>query len=103
MRIPRKAILSPHSIFHKMWRTHNKAYLLQPHEEKRSYLTCIKEELKQRCCAEDFVLHGYCIMSNHAHETGQVGDRLEPFSDHMRRAHGRFGLEFNQRHGQRAF
>ena len=97
MRIPRNAILSPHSIFHKMWRTHNKAYLLQPHAEKRSYLACIQEDQRQRCRAEDFVLHGYCIMSNHAHETGQLGDLLKPFSDHMRRAHGRFGLEFNQR------
>jgi hypothetical protein len=39
-------------------------------------------------------------MSNHVHETGQTGSRLQPLSDHMRRAHGRFGQAYNKRHGR---
>jgi len=37
-------------------------------------------------------------MSNHAHVNGSVGDIHTPFSNHMRRAHSRFGISFNKRH-----
>jgi hypothetical protein len=120
MRVPRKAVLGPESRFHKIWRAHNREFLMQAHEEKRRYLRAIREDYLARCTdraacsgpgrlsqflrvavADRFALYGYCIMSNHAHETGKTGAQLKPLSEHMRRAHGRFGQGYNRRH-QRA-
>ena len=98
MRISRRAILLPNTIFHKMWRTHNKEFLLQPHQEKREYLFCVKQDIQKRCAPKDFVLHSYCLMSNHVHETGELMGEIGSLSEHMRRAHGRFGQGFNKRH-----
>jgi putative transposase len=73
---------------------------MESHDEKRRYLYSIKNDYLKTCKKEDFILHGYCIMSNHVHETGRIGENLVPFSNHMRRAHGRFGLCYNKRHGR---
>jgi putative transposase len=37
-------------------------------------------------------------MANHAHEASEIRGDSKAFSEHMRRAHGRFGLGFNKRH-----
>ncbi len=37
-------------------------------------------------------------MTNHNHTNGSVGEEPSLYSDHMRRAHSRFGMVFNKRH-----
>ncbi len=37
-------------------------------------------------------------MANHAHEVDELRGTLRSYSEHMRRAHGLFGLRFNKRH-----
>lgn len=98
MRIPRNIVLLPFSYFHMMWRTHNREFLLADHKEKLRYLRAVRDDYLKNCKPEDFVLNGYTMMSNHAHLNGSIGPDHKPLSDHMRRAHSRFGLAFNKRH-----
>jgi len=98
MRVPRKYVLGSNTAFHKIWRAHNREFLMQSHEEKRSYLHFVKDDYLQEGHKSGLVFYAYCVMSNHVHETGKIGPELEPFSNHMRRAHGRFGLSYNKRH-----
>lgn len=73
---------------------------MQDHGEKHRYLSYLKDDYLKRCQRTDFVIYGYCIMSNHVHENGKMGTELSNFSNHMRRAHGRFGMSYNRRHGR---
>lgn len=100
MRIPRKFVLGCNSIFHKIWRAHNREFLLQSHDEKRRYLFFLRDDYLKHCQPSDFQLFGYCIMGNHVHETGKVSVDLQRFSNHMRRAHSRFGLSYNRRNNR---
>jgi REP element-mobilizing transposase RayT len=98
MRVPRKLVLKPHSYFHMMWRAHNREYIMQSHAEKLRYLRAVRDDYLKNCNPEQFELHGYAVMSNHAHLNGQLNDDHKPYSEHMRRAHSRFGLGYNKRH-----
>jgi putative transposase len=100
MRIPRRHILGPDSTFHKIWRCHNREFLLQDHVDKLAYLEAIHDDFIERCKREDFAIHAFCLMSNHVHEKNSIRMDLEAFSRHMQRAHGRFGLRYNKRHGR---
>ncbi|HUU01503.1 MAG TPA: hypothetical protein VM425_08700 [Myxococcota bacterium] len=98
MRVPRKHILVPHAPFHKIWRCHDREYLLQSHAEKHAYLKCIHDDYLKKCSQDDFVIYSYNVMSNHCHESDEIRGDSKVFSEHMRRAHGLFGLTFNKRH-----
>jgi putative transposase len=98
MRVARKNIIGTGSVFHKIWRCHNREFLLKDHNEKHAYLRSILNDYTKKSLEDDFVVHGYNIMSNHVHEAGKITGELSAFSDHMRRAHGIFGLHFNKRH-----
>jgi hypothetical protein len=98
MRVPRAHIIGPGNAFHKIWRAHNEEFLLQSHEEKHAYLRALHDDYTKKCSREDFLIYVFCLMSNHAHEQEKIVNSLKAFSEHMRRAHGRFGLGYNKRH-----
>jgi len=98
MRIPRRLVLRPFSYFHMMWRAHNREFLLQDHREKLRYLRAVRDDYLKECSPDQFAIHGYTMMSNHGHLNGSIGEDYTPYSDHMRRAHSRFGQSFNRRH-----
>ncbi len=98
MRVPRGNVLTSGNAFHKIWRCHNREFLLQDHGEKHAYLRCIHDDYQKKCTKDDFVIFSYALMSNHCHEASQLKNSLTAFSGHMRRAHGLFGLRFNKRH-----
>jgi len=98
MRIPRRYTAPPNSTVHKIWRCHNKEYLLEKATDKHEYLQAIHDDYTGKCNKDDFEICGYVVMSNHAHESDTVGERTEKYSEHMRRSYGRFGLRFNKRH-----
>jgi len=98
VRIPRKHILVPGSVFHKIWRCHNREFLLRQHSEKHAYLKTIHDDYLNKCSRDDFVIYGYNVMSNHGHEASEILNNLKAYSDHMRRANGFFGLMYNKRH-----
>ena len=98
MRVPRRLVLRPFSYFHMMWRAHNREFIMQDHKEKLRYLRCMLDDYRKNCNPEQFEFNGYTLMSNHAHLNGSVGENHVPFSDHMRRAHSRFGMSYNKRH-----
>jgi len=97
MRTPRKETLLPFGACHKMWRCHNREPLLAPAEEREAYLDALFASYA-RARDEGVRFHAFAIMPNHAHEVVSIGARVEPFSEWMRRAHGRFGLDYNRRH-----
>ena len=100
MRVPRRLVLEPYSYFHMMWRAHNRERIMSSHAEKLRYLRALRDDYLKNCSPEQFELHGYTMMSNHGHINGSVKEDHVPLSDHMRRAHSRFGLEYNKRHGR---
>jgi putative transposase len=100
MRIPRSWLLDPHVAFHKMWQAHDHQHLLAAPETKRDYLDQLFR-FKPRATREGVKLYAYCVMDNHVHECGAIGDRFEPLSEWMRVAHGTFAQRFNKRVGRR--
>lgn len=90
--------MTPFCYFHMMWRAHNREFLLQDHREKLHYLRALRDDYLNNCTPEQFQLHGYSLMDNHGHINGSIGEDHIHYSDHMRRAHSRFGLGFNKRH-----
>lgn len=98
MRVPRAHIIGPGMAFHKIWCAHNREPLLQSHKDKHAYLQALHDDYIKNCSREDFVINVYTLMSNHGHERNEIKYSLKAFSDHMRRAHGRFGLCYNKRH-----
>ena len=98
MRIPRRIVLKPFSYFHMMWRAHNREFIFSDHREKIAYLRAVRDDYRKNCNPESFAIHGYILMTNHNHTNGSVGEEPSLYSDHMRRAHSRFGMVFNKRH-----
>jgi REP element-mobilizing transposase RayT len=98
MRVPRNEILAKGNTFHKIWRCHDRQWLLQSHGEKHAFLKSIYDDYKNNCSRDDFVIYGYTMMSNHGHEANGITGKVKSFSDHMRRAHGFFGQMYNKRH-----
>ena len=83
-----------------MWRAHNREFILQDHREKIRYLRVLRDDYLKNCNPDQFQIHGFTLMSNHGHLNGSVGEDSAPYSNHMRRAHSRFGLDYNRRHNR---
>jgi len=83
-----------------MWRAHNREFIMKSHAEKLHYLRAVRDDYVKKCGPEQFELHGYTIMSNHAHLNGQTNDDHKPYSAHMLRSHSRFGTGYNLRHNR---
>jgi REP element-mobilizing transposase RayT len=81
-----------------MWRAHNREYLLSDHQDKLRYLRAVRDDYVNNCKPQQFAINGFTMMTNHAHVTGSLGNDHKPLSDHMRRAHSRFGMVFNRLH-----
>ena len=102
MRIPRRYTIKDSGIFHKMWRGHNREHVLASHTDKSSYLNSLRITLTAAIAAY-VVWHSYCLMGNHAHETGRLLLKgrmrrcLKALGDWMRNAHSRFGMAYNRR------
>lgn len=73
---------------------------MQSHAEKHAYLKSIHDDYMKRCSKDDFEIYAYSVMSTHAHEVNKLKKAIRAFSEHMRRAHGKFGLRFNKRHNR---
>ena len=99
-RVPRKLTLHPGLAFHKIWRAHDREHLLQNPAEKHAYLKEVAKDYRTKCDHDALQLHAFCIMGNHVHEEGFLKGEQHHLSDHMRRAHGCFGLKFNKRRGR---
>jgi len=99
-RVPRKLIIRAGDDFHTMWRCHNKSHLLRDHADKRAYLQAVRNDYLDNCSREEFAIHSYTMMANHGHLRHSLKVHAKVFSNHLRRAHGRFGLGYNRRHGR---
>ena len=95
MRVPRKYILPPESIFHFMWRCINGEFMLQPDAVKRRYLDTRFRFLKR--ARGKVQIHSYCLMDNHGHETATLTAGSEHMSNWARSAHSSFGRWLNIR------
>jgi len=95
-----KLNLRPQVSFHKIWRGHDRAYLLQERAEKHAYLAEVAKDYESKCDGEAFELHAFCIMGNHVHEEGRLKGDPRHLSDHRCRAHACFGLKLNRRKGR---
>lgn len=54
-----------------------------------------KEENRQR-----ILIHAYCVMGNHYHQSSTYRGGSSALSDYMRQCHGRFGARYNRKHGR---
>ncbi len=101
MRLPRQLLLPTDSGFaHKIWRAHNKEYLLHDERVKKDYLTCLFNSLSHRSVNNTVKIHAYCIMSNHVHELTSYTNTSESLSTHMRLSHSKFGMIFNKKNNR---
>jgi putative transposase len=105
MRKSRRKTLSKTGLFHKMWRGHNREPVLEEPLDKQSYLEHLADTLTDSM-RECLLWFSYCLMGNHAHETGALARdedngfdaALKCLGNWMRNGHSRFGQEFNRRH-----
>jgi putative transposase len=97
MRISRSIYL-PQSgaTVHKFWRAYNREFFLALDSMKDLYLAAVSKALIHKSVASGVKLHGFCIMSNHAHILLKYSGGLKNFSSFMRIAHSRFGQSFNK-------
>ena len=100
MRRPRSHSVVEGATVHKIWRAHNREYLLSREEDKRRYLDELHRDYLEKGLRDCFLVYAYVVMENHVHELVHISRFPEEFSDHMRRAHGRFGLKYNAVHGR---
>jgi putative transposase len=86
-----------------MWRGHNREHVLESNDEKNAYLDCLLLTLNEKI-SPLVAWHSYCLMGNHAHETGRLNlekrgdDCIQTLGNWMRNAHSRFGQGYNRRH-----
>ncbi|MCB0309246.1 MAG: transposase [Bdellovibrionales bacterium] len=95
-RLPRELTVHENLSVHKVWRGHNREWNLSSESEKHKYTDLLREEIQK----QSNLLTAACLMSNHVHEIYQL-KQLKPFSDFMRRHHGRYGAYFNKKHDRR--
>jgi putative transposase len=88
MRVPRKYILPPESIFHFMWRCINGEFMLKPDVVKRRYLDTRFRFLTR--ARGKVRIHSYCLMDNHGHEAATLEAGSEHMSNWARSAHSSF-------------
>jgi putative transposase len=108
VRKPRRQTLSRTGLFHKVWHGHNREPVLESPEDKRAYLDHLSNTYTETI-GEHVRWFSFCLMGNHAHETGGLvrdEDReLEPglkaLGDWMRNGHSRFGQTYNRRNKRR--
>ena len=100
MRRPRYHSVTEDSAIHKIWRAHDREFLLASEEDKRSYLDALLEDYQREELRDYFLILAYVVMENHVHELVYIKEEPRRFSDHMRRAHGRFGLRYNRAHAR---
>lgn len=88
-----------------MWRGHNREPVLEDPDDKADYLRHLNNTLVDDI-ADNVSWFSFCLMTNHAHETGAVapddeGDFIAGIAElgnWMRNAHSRFGQQFNRRY-----
>lgn len=105
MRKRRQDTLDNTGLFHKMWRGHNREPVLQALEDKADYLKHLNDTLVDPL-TDQVSWFSFCLMTNHAHETGAVAadddgdfsDGITALGTWMRNAHSRFGQRFNRRY-----
>lgn len=91
---PRSKILFDNCTTHKVWRGHNKEFVLATENCKETYLLQLKESIDLKIF-EDISLNALCIMGNHTHEMFTIG-KVQRFSNLMRRHHSKFGIYYNR-------
>ena len=107
MRISRQLTLSVTGLFHKMWRGHNREFVLNAQQEKQQYLQDLCDTKKAAAC-QMVLWYAFCIMGNHVHEVGQLtpdknncfSNAIKCFGNWMRNAHSRFGAWYNKEHNR---
>jgi putative transposase len=89
-----------------MWRGHNHEPVLEDPDEKLAYLTHLNDTLSDDI-RQHVLWHSFCLMTNHAHETGSLvkdkdtdsfDESCDQLGNWMRNGHSRFGQGFNRRH-----
>lgn len=96
MRPSRALTVFVNTAYHLIWRMHNREFRLGARQNKRLYLKAVCDDLKGRVGEDEFVMYGYCIMSNHIHRIGKLLSDSEALSEHMRRSHSKFGRKLNR-------
>ena len=109
MRKKRQETIGTTGLFHKMWRGHNREPVLEDPTDKASYLQHLNDT-RTNDIADVVLWFSFCLMTNHAHETGAVAPDDDDKSDFsagitalgtwMRNAHSRFGQQFNRRYNR---
>lgn len=107
MRKSRKNILADNGLNHKIYKTHNKEFLLAPPVEKNHFLNSMAKTYKKEI-KDKVKWIGFCIMSNHCHEIIHVlpdenknlKESISLFGNWMRNGHSIFGAGYNKRHGR---
>jgi len=107
MRKPRFLSIGVTGLFHKIWRGHNREFVLQSNLEKHHYLNALLNTFSDNI-KQNVKLHGYCLMGNHSHEVGRtipdtensLKKAIATLGDWMRNAHSRFGAGYNRRHNR---
>ena len=106
MRNPRNKILNYTGIFHKIWRGHNKEFVLDNFKDKQQYLQFLCDT-KSKEINKHINWFSFCIMGNHVHESGNIiTDEIEHsfdkgiflFGNWMRNAHSKFGMYYNRKY-----
>ncbi len=101
MRTPRQYILPmEEASLHKIWRAHNKDFLLIEAETKKIYLRCLFKSVSHKSVDGAVKIHAYCIMSNHVHELVTYNKTCKSLSTHMRISHSKFGQIFNKKNNR---
>jgi putative transposase len=100
MRIPRRLILGPDSVFHLVWRGHNREWVLRTPKEKDAYLRFVMRALA-KWKKRPVRLFSFCLMSNHPHLTGQIDpgeSNIFTLSKIFQSANSLFGRWYNRLH-----
>jgi REP element-mobilizing transposase RayT len=99
MRLPRASFLpQAGALVHKIWRAHNRQFVLKSHEDKALYLKALRRGVDHRSVKSEVKIHSYCVMSNHGHVLVLYHSVSNYLSNFMRVAHSIFGQSFNRRH-----
>ena len=107
MRISRKTTLNTTGLFHKMWRGHNREYILDSNVDKAAYLDKLFRTYSKEI-GDAVSLHAYCLMGNHVHEAGSVRPNprdgyqygIRELGNWMRNAHSQFGAYYNKKNNR---
>ena len=100
MRIPRRLILGPDSVFHLLWRGHNREWVLRTPNEKDAYLRFLMRAFEKRP-HRPIRLFSFCLMSNHPHLTGQIDaaeSNIFALSRILQSVNSLFGRWYNKIH-----